>query len=270
MSSKIVTAEDAVAAIPDGAMLAVCGTGPVLEPDLLLEKLEERFVATGHPRGLTLFLPMLPGDRPGTGGLNTFAHEGMVARIYGASFSRQRHDKLLDLIRAVAEQTGPAALTVSTWSTGIRDTQNMGVLQDQGMFTSVRLCLDRSFAGRQPRYMSEVIRVWGEENIRMTRNHCKFFMLRNDQWNICCRSSMNLNRNPRLEQYDLDDSLKLCEFFEEIIDEIFDKMPPGLTRTSRKCDQVFAEVLGGGLSDSYSAKDLAKMDFTLKDVFIDL
>ncbi|MFW6076504.1 MAG: CoA-transferase, partial [Hyphomicrobiales bacterium] len=102
MSSKIVSAEDAVAAIPDGATLAVCGTGAVLEPDLLLEKIEERFVATGHPRGLTLFLPMLPGDGPGTGGLNTFAHEGMVARIYGASFSRQRHDKLLDLIRADA------------------------------------------------------------------------------------------------------------------------------------------------------------------------
>lgn len=100
MSRKVFSAEEAVASIPDGATLAVGGTGPVLEPDLLLETLEQRFVTTGHPRDLTLFLPMLPGDRRGTGGLNVFAHEGMVRRIYGASFSRQRHGKLLDLIRA--------------------------------------------------------------------------------------------------------------------------------------------------------------------------
>jgi len=102
MSRKVFSAADAVAAIPDGATLAVGGTGPVLEPDLLLQALEKRFLETGHPRGLTLFSPMLPGDRPGTGGLNHFAHEGMLARVIGASFSRTRHAKLLDLIRAEA------------------------------------------------------------------------------------------------------------------------------------------------------------------------
>ncbi len=102
MSRKLLGAEEAAALIPDGATLAVGGTGPVLEPDLLLETLEKRFLETGHPRDLTLFLPMLPGDRPGEGGLNVFAHEGMVRRIYGASFSRHRHSRLLDLIRAEA------------------------------------------------------------------------------------------------------------------------------------------------------------------------
>jgi hypothetical protein len=168
---------------------------------------------------------------------------------------------LLDLIRAVVDQTGPAKLTVSTWSTGIRDTQNLGFLIDQGAFTSVSLCLDRSFAGRQPQYLQEVISVWGEENIRMTRNHAKFFLLRNEGWNICCRSSMNLNRNPRLEQFDLDDSLELCEFFAGIISEIFEKMPAGLTRKTPVCNRVFADMLGGGLSDQYAPGDLDNFQF---------
>lgn len=176
---------------------------------------------------------------------------------------------LLDLIKAVSNQIGPAALTVATWSTGIRDTQNLGPLIDQGAFTSVSLCLDRSFSGRQPQYVEEVIKVWGEENIRMTRSHAKFFLLRNEDWNICVRSSMNLNRNPRLEQFDLDDSIELCEFFEGIIDEIFEKMPPGLTKSTRKCDQVFPSLLGGGLSDQYLPKDLAAMNLDLKDIKID-
>ena len=165
---------------------------------------------------------------------------------------------LLDLIRAASDQVGPAALTVSTWSTGIRDTQNLGLLMDRGAFTSVSLCLDRSFSGRQPKYVEEVVRVWGEGNIRMTRNHAKFFLLRNETWNICVRSSMNLNRNPRLEQFDLDDSPELCEFFAGIVEEIFEKMPPGLTRKANVCDQVFPALIGGGLSDQYRPEDLAE------------
>ncbi len=163
---------------------------------------------------------------------------------------------LLDLISAVSDQIGPAALTVSTWSTGIRDTQNLGILIDQGAFTSVSLCLDRSFSGRQPQYVEEIIKVWGQENIRMTRNHAKFFMLRNEAWNICVRSSMNLNRNPRLEQFDLDDSAEICEFFKGVVEEIFEKMPAGLTRKTKVCDKVFEGLIGGGFSDQYAEADL--------------
>jgi hypothetical protein len=78
------------------------------------------------------------------------------ARITGVT---KGQFSLLDLIHAIADQTGPAALTVSTWSTGIRDTVNLGLLKDRGLFTSVSLCLDRSFSGRQPAYVEEVIRT---------------------------------------------------------------------------------------------------------------
>jgi len=166
---------------------------------------------------------------------------------------------LLDLIRAIAEQTGPASLTVSTWSTGIRDTENLSVLIDRGMFTSVALCLDRSFAGRQPQYLAAVVKTWGCDNIRMTRNHAKFYMIRNSMWNICIRSSMNLNRNPRLEQYDIDDSTELCDFFQAVIGEVFEKMPPGLTRSCEVCDPVFVGLIGGGLSDQYATTDISEL-----------
>lgn len=102
----------------------------------------------------------------------------------------------------------------------------------------------------------------------MTRNHAKFFMLRNEAWNICCRSSMNLNRNPRLEQFDLDDNLEICEFFAKVIAEIFEKMPPGMIRPTAVCDKVFRDLIGGGLSDQYNPGDMAEMkdvDFTFEE-----
>jgi propionate CoA-transferase len=86
--------------IEDGATLVIGGAGASVEPDLLLETLEQRFLETGHPRNLTVIAPMLPGDRPGEGGLNCIAHEGMLARLIGSSFNRSRHPRLLDMIAA--------------------------------------------------------------------------------------------------------------------------------------------------------------------------
>ncbi|OQM76050.1 acyl CoA:acetate/3-ketoacid CoA transferase [Manganibacter manganicus] len=96
---EILDAAAAVTSIPDGATICVMGTGPVLEPAHLLDALEKRFLAEAHPRDMTLITPMLPGDRRGEGGMNSFAHEGMLSRLIGASFARARHPALLDLLR---------------------------------------------------------------------------------------------------------------------------------------------------------------------------
>jgi acyl CoA:acetate/3-ketoacid CoA transferase len=97
--NKIVSAQEAIALIRNGMSLGVVGTGPALEPDLLLSTLEQRFLDHGSPAELTLFSPMLPGDRPNAGGLNTFAHRGMLKKLIGASFARGRHPKLLELMK---------------------------------------------------------------------------------------------------------------------------------------------------------------------------
>src|SRR4051812_22631382 len=100
MSVKVLEASEAVALIPDAATLCVGGTGPVLEPDLVLKALEERFLAEAQPSGMTLVTPILPSDRAVPGGMNSFAHPGMLERLIGASFARARHPRLLDLLRS--------------------------------------------------------------------------------------------------------------------------------------------------------------------------
>jgi len=102
MRKKVLSADEAVAQIKDGATVAVSGVGPVLEADLILEALEKRFLAEGHPRSLTVFSPMPPGDRPSQGGMNCFLHEGMLAKFIGSYFNRNRHPKLIELIRVGA------------------------------------------------------------------------------------------------------------------------------------------------------------------------
>lgn len=125
---------------------------------------------------------------------------------------------LLDLVEAVLRQTGPSEVVVSTWTTGIRDAERAAWLLEHGAIRSFALLTDRSFPGRQPAYCRALVARFGESAIRATRTHAKFALIRNGAWNICIRSSMNLNANPRFEQFDLDDSAALCAYFAEHVD----------------------------------------------------
>lgn len=87
MKTKQVGVEEAVAEIPDGATLAITGSGGgLLEADLVFAALAERFERTGHPCGLTLVHALGIGDGKGSG-LGHFAKPGMVKRVIGGHWS---------------------------------------------------------------------------------------------------------------------------------------------------------------------------------------
>jgi propionate CoA-transferase len=80
-------ASEAVARIPDGATVAVTGSGGgVLEPDALLAALEHRFLTTGSPKGLTFLHAFGLGDRDRRG-TNRFAYEGLTRRVIGGHWT---------------------------------------------------------------------------------------------------------------------------------------------------------------------------------------
>ncbi|TDD83049.1 acyl CoA:acetate/3-ketoacid CoA transferase [Actinomadura darangshiensis] len=109
----LVSAADAVAGIPDGATVAITGSGGgVLEPGSLLAAAEERFLATGSPRGTTLVHALGLGDRDRLG-TNAFAHEDMVRRVIGGHWTwSPRMMKLAaeNLIEAYALPSGAISL----------------------------------------------------------------------------------------------------------------------------------------------------------------
>ena len=112
---------------------------------------------------------------------------------------------LLDLMRALLDVTGPADVLISTWSSGIRDAEIAGWLLDSGAMTSLQWVVDRSFATRQPEYASRMMERFGPGAIATAEVHAKICLIAAGDWRIAVRSSMNLNRNPRFEQFDIDD-----------------------------------------------------------------
>ena len=81
--SKIMSAPEAISLIEDGDTVGlVGGGGGLVEASALFAALEERFLASGHPRDLTAVHALGIGDR-GNRGMNCFAHEGLVKRVIG-------------------------------------------------------------------------------------------------------------------------------------------------------------------------------------------
>jgi propionate CoA-transferase len=83
MRDKFMTAEEAVALVPDNATVSITGGGGGLcEAMLLQEAIERRFLDTGHPQNLTLVHALGIGNRKGSG-VQRFAHKGMVRKVIG-------------------------------------------------------------------------------------------------------------------------------------------------------------------------------------------
>ncbi|HEY5718955.1 MAG TPA: CoA-transferase [Gammaproteobacteria bacterium] len=82
---KIISAEDAIALIQDGDVLASVGYGGNGTPDQLFVELERRFLETGTPRDLTLVYAGGQGDGA-TQGLNHLGHAGLLKRVIGGHY----------------------------------------------------------------------------------------------------------------------------------------------------------------------------------------
>ena len=133
---------------------------------------------------------------------------------------------LIELIGAVLGQTGPADLFLSTWTAAGSDLSDAFSLVESGMIRSMRFLVDHTFQRRKPAFASKIRELFGAEAVRVTRNHAKFCLIRNEQWDIVLKTSMNLNTNPRLEDFDIQDDPLLADFLQGLMDEIFKRIKP--------------------------------------------
>lgn len=82
---KIISKEEAVGLIKDGAMIGMGGFVGNDHPETLSSAIEEKFLAEGHPRDLTIMFSAGIGDSK-TRGSNHYGNPGMTKRIIGGHY----------------------------------------------------------------------------------------------------------------------------------------------------------------------------------------
>jgi hypothetical protein len=132
---------------------------------------------------------------------------------------------LIDALCAIVAQTGPAHVTLSTWTAAHADLERAETLVSTAKIRNMRWIVDRSFEQRMPHYCRAMRKLFGHDCIRGIKSHAKWAIIRNEQWNIVMRTSMNMNHNPRLENLEISDDAAFAEFFQSIADEIFATVP---------------------------------------------
>jgi hypothetical protein len=110
---------------------------------------------------------------------------------------------MIDAILACLDQTGPAAVSLWTWTVAEYEVQCLDRLRQDGRLTSGLLVIDYGARNKN----AGLIRQWkaahGPESVRYVVNHAKMATVKTDHFRLLLRGSMNLNFNPRFEQLDV-------------------------------------------------------------------
>lgn len=155
---------------------------------------------------------------------------------------------LIDALVAILDQTGPAYVDLATWTAASADLRTMARLLEGAAIGRMRYVVDGSFLTRQPEYCTVMRDLFGDDCIRTTKMHGKFATIRNAEWSLAIRTSMNLNTNPRLENIEISDDPALCAFLTTIVDEIYSEQPVGLfDQTLPKLESLPNTTVIGGV-----------------------
>ena len=128
---------------------------------------------------------------------------------------------LIDLIEATLDTIGPAALSISTWTAANTDVSTALSLVASGRITAARWLVDLTFVRRCPQLAARIREAFGADAVRVTKNHAKFSVLHNQTWKVVIRTSMNLNHNPRLEDFTIAHDPQLAAFLEQTLDDLW-------------------------------------------------
>lgn len=110
----------------------------------------------------------------------------------------------IDAMEHLCAELGPAEVLISTWTTGLYDVHRAKRIEFRGRITGIRMLLDRGTFEKSPLYAGPLIEVLGADAIRCLSVHAKVTVVLGERGWAAWRSSMNLNKNLRTEQFDID------------------------------------------------------------------
>ena len=151
---------------------------------------------------------------------------------------------MIDLILVCLDQVGPARVTLWTWCIAEYEVKCFNRLLIDNRITSALLVID-SQARQKNR---DILKDWqarhGDDSIKWVVNHAKLATVETADMRLLLRGSMNLNYNPRFEQFDLDEGHPGFDVVRGIENELpilrFDH-PNGEARLATKIEKAHSD-----------------------------
>lgn len=110
---------------------------------------------------------------------------------------------MIDVINDLIWKMGSADVSVWTWAIAEYEVEVFTALMDRQEIRSGRLVIDYSAEHRNAGLIQQWRDRFGDDSVRIVRSHAKIARVWNDDYRFLARGSMNLNYNPRFEQFDL-------------------------------------------------------------------
>lgn len=158
---------------------------------------------------------------------------------------------LIDLIKATLDKVGKADVVVVTWSAGIKDANQVAWMKNSNLLNSFTLITDHSYVNRQKAYAVALDDLFGSENIRTSEIHAKFTLIKNENWNIVIRTSMNLNANKTCESFEMDDDLDIYNFYYSFVEHIFNNQPAGMVADTTAAQKNMNSFFGKDIQQGF-------------------
>ena len=175
-----------------------------------------------------------------------FMHGDSILGLTKGQFS------LIDLLNATLDKTGPAKMVLSTWTAAGQDVTDILDFCDAGRVLAARFLVDLTFQRRTPALAHRIRKTFGRDAIRVANNHAKFALLASPRWKVVIRTSMNLNFNPRNEDFEIEENPQLYDFLLGTVDQLWARQEASLA------DQTPAQIRATwqqNLADSAASLD---------------
>lgn len=129
----------------------------------------------------------------------------------------------IDAMEHMIDQLGPSVVRVSTWTTGIYDVERTRAIRAAGRIKEARFLLDRGTFEKSPKFAGPLIEKLGVDAFRCLSVHAKIVMVHGERGAAVMRSSMNLNKNLRTEQFDIDVCDEVAGFYAGWFDALWEE-----------------------------------------------
>lgn len=154
---------------------------------------------------------------------------------------------MIDIAAAALEKVGPASVSVWTWCIAEYEVESFSAFFNDRRVESLRVVMDWAGAQRDMPLTAELQEVFGLDCLRVTKTHAKIVTIQNESgWRVVIRGSMNLNANPRFEQFDISDDAAIFDTVAGVEAELWAKGKPLPVKKLRHADKDALFDAAGG------------------------